>query len=62
MKMRMVWWREAKWLLASYVLDFFLWLTEREASAKMIGSIYELCKDFESDPKFQTVPMRAVRP
>ncbi len=60
MRMRMVWWREAKWLFAAYVLDFFFRLTKQEASPDMLRALFGLSENFESDPVYQIVPMRTI--
>ena len=56
--MRMVFWRELKWLIASELFGVIVTLTFNEASSAMRKSLYTLALDFENDPKWSTVRMR----
>jgi hypothetical protein len=58
MRRRMTYWRELKWMIASYVFDLLIFLTKKEQSPEMCLAIYELSKVFNNDSRFNRVSMR----
>lgn len=57
--MRMTWWRELKWLLASHLLGWSLRLISEEMSDETALNFRALFGNMKNDPKFDTVLMRS---
>ena len=57
--MRMVWWKELKWLLASKMIYWALVLMENELSSEGLQAFETLGEVLmKNDPRFDTIPMQ----
>lgn len=53
--------QELRWLLASKLFNWVIALTEREQTPEMKRAVALLAVEFNNDPKYNTIPMRASR-
>lgn len=56
--MRMVYWRELKWFVASKMIYWALCLMADEMSAETADAFAKLGDKIKNDPAFDVVPMR----
>lgn len=58
MKYRMTWFRELRWLIASYLIGWALELVAPEATPALLDGFKKIAGNFFNDPRYDTVPVR----
>ena len=59
---RMTWFREAKWLIAGYLIGWALDLMHKEMSLDSLRAAAAFMENLHNDPAYDVVPMRRARP